>query len=162
MKRPKDKPATQSWLIRTSLGESSVSSYPELIALNREGKLGDGFFYHPVAKFWVRTQAVEHLKVCRTCGYIGSSIDQSQLNGCLAVVLLLLLVVPGIIYIVWGMTTPGKKLCKKCGAVNTMIPVTSPLAFSSEPSQPPSSFCSACGKYHQGKVVFCPHCGTKI
>jgi len=89
------------------------------------------------------------------------------MNGCVAITLLLLLIVPGIIYIVWAGSTASDQICPKCGGVNTMIPTTSPLAAQllDAPTpvavlQSPAGFCSACVKYYPGKASFCPHCGA--
>ena len=95
---PNDTPSTQQWLVRTSAGESSFASFPELLALKREGKIPKGFFYHPVEKAWCKNDEIEYLYVCNKCGYIGYPIEHSHLNGCVAILLLLLFILPGHLY----------------------------------------------------------------
>jgi hypothetical protein len=110
----------------------------------------------------------DHFHVCRVCGYEGTPSTSSKLNGCVAITLLLLLVVPGIIYLVWASSTASDQICPKCGGVNSMIPGSSPLAAQFlRPALPSAAtadevtFCSACGKYSPMKFVHCPHCAAE-
>lgn len=62
--------------------------------------------------------------VCRNCGYIGKPKKMTKGSMLMELVLWLLLLVPGIIYSVWRMTT-RYEACPKCGSAN-MIPTDSP------------------------------------
>jgi len=156
---------TSSWVMRSSTGDRAVASFQEVLEARRDGSFASGKLFHPGAKEWTRADEIENWTVCRNCGYIGTPIEESSLNGCLLIVLLLLLLIPGIIYLVWGATTPKKLKCRQCGSIGTVVPVTAPNAFGTPvavTAQQASSFCSACGKYTQGVVPFCAHCGAKI
>lgn len=66
--------------------------------------------------------------VCTKCGHVGYPEIVSPANGCVAVVLLALLIVPGIIYLAWAASAPKVIYCRKCGGKNTMIPIDSEQA----------------------------------
>src|SRR5205823_1355029 len=100
-------------------------------------------------------------------GYQGTPTTRSRLNGCVAITLLLLLIVPGIIYLVWASSTASDQICPKCGGVNSMIPSSSPVAAQLlRPASPNTSaageafLCATCGKYSPAKFAHCPHCGV--
>jgi hypothetical protein len=167
---------SSTWLLKRGDRKWRMTGLPMLQDWVRNGNvLKDDEVWNPDSQRWCPAKEIPELgrvwaspsHVCRMCGYAGWPIDRSKQNGCLAVALLLLLIVPGIIYLIWSSTTPGDKVCPKCGGVNTMIPAASPSAaqlIEASPqavthSPPDVGFCSSCGKYHQGKTLFCPHCG---
>jgi hypothetical protein len=135
----------------------------------------DAYVFEPGALQWRTAVEIEYLRaffgqhfhVCRVCGYEGTPTIKSKLNGCVAVTLLVLLIVPGIIYLVWATSTASDQICPKCGGVNSMIPASSPVAAQlTRPSSQTTmasgetSFCATCGKYSPGKFAHCPHCGA--
>jgi hypothetical protein len=170
-------PLAKLWLVKRGAQQWQMTGLEMLQDWARIGNIRrDDEIWNPAAEAWLRASDVPELAidlspsaashVCRVCGHAGSPIVRSKANGCVAVTLLLLLLVPGIIYLVWAASTPGDNVCPKCGGVNTMIPNTSPLATQlldgsaqAAPSLPVPELCSACGKYYPGKVAFCPHCG---
>src|SRR6266853_1705948 len=80
--------------------------------------------------------------LCKNCGNQVRPQVRSKINGCFLVVLLLLLIIPGILYLVWA-GTQRVYTCPKCKAQNTMVPLKSPEAqrilASSNPSSQPLS-----------------------
>lgn len=62
--------------------------------------------------------------VCSNCGYVGKPKKMTKGSMLMELVLWLLLLVPGIIYSIWRMTT-RYEACPKCGNVN-MIPTDTP------------------------------------
>ena len=63
--------------------------------------------------------------ICTTCGYIGRPKKVTRGSFWMEVVLWMLLIVPGIIYSVWRLTSK-QKVCPKCGKP-TMIPLDTPM-----------------------------------
>lgn len=63
---------------------------------------------------------------CDNCGSIGKPKTRTKGSFLIEVFMWLLLIVPGIIYSLWRLTS-REKVCPACGAPN-MIPTTSPKA----------------------------------
>jgi len=62
--------------------------------------------------------------VCSNCGYIGKQKTYTKGSFIIELFLWLMLIVPGIIYSLWRLTTKFKA-CPKCRAPN-MIPIDTP------------------------------------
>lgn len=62
--------------------------------------------------------------VCTTCGHHGPTRRETRGSIWLEVVLWLLLIVPGLVYSVWRMTT-RRQVCAACGAT-TLVPADTP------------------------------------
>lgn len=65
---------------------------------------------------------------CMTCGVDAASKTRTRGSIGLEIVLWLCLIVPGLIYSVWRLTT-RRQVCSACGAEN-IIPLDSPAAVS--------------------------------
>ncbi len=63
--------------------------------------------------------------VCTNCGYVGDPIQAVQGSGCVELAFWCLLLVPGIIYSVWRLSSK-QPTCPSCRGANSMIPVDSP------------------------------------
>lgn len=165
------------YIVRIGDAEYRAESVNMLQAWANAGRIPrDAYVFEPIAREW-RTAAEfdffraffgQHFHVCRVCGYEGTPAMQSKLNGCVAITLLVLLIVPGIIYLVWASSMANDQICPKCGGVNSMIPASSPVAAqllrpaaaATSVSVAESTFCSSCGKYSPGHSAYCPHCGA--
>lgn len=168
--------AENEYLVRIGDADYRAESPEVLRSWASTGRIPrDAYIFEPGAMQWRTAGEIEYLRafygqhfhVCRVCGYEGTPVIKSKLNGCVAVTLLVLLIVPGIIYLVWATSTASDQICPKCGGVNSMIPASSPVAAqltrsvaSGAPAGGETSFCTSCGKYSQGKFAHCPHCGT--
>jgi len=62
--------------------------------------------------------------ICSTCGYVGKPKSATSGSFLMELVLWLLLILPGIIYSIWRLTTKHL-VCPKCGNA-TMIPLDTP------------------------------------
>ena len=62
---------------------------------------------------------------CTTCGHVGQSVDRTRGSLVIEIVLWLCLLVPGLLYSLWRLTTRAK-VCASCGAA-TLVPVGSPV-----------------------------------
>ena len=71
------------------------------------------------------TNMAQQQLICSACGHVGK--PKSSVKGSILIEIFLwfLLLVPGIIYSVWRLTT-RHKACAKCGSSN-LIPVDSPV-----------------------------------
>lgn len=67
---------------------------------------------------------IENLFICTSCGYLGESRTITKGNFLIEVILWLFLVVPGLIYTIWRLTSKHSA-CPKCGNPS-MIPVDTP------------------------------------
>lgn len=63
---------------------------------------------------------------CQNCGTIGQPRKRVKGSFGIEIILWLLMILPGVIYSVWRLTTK-ELVCPKCGAPN-MIPADSPKA----------------------------------
>lgn len=64
---------------------------------------------------------------CQHCGFIGQPKTFTKGSFLIEVALWLMLIVPGLIYSLWRVTSGRYKGCPTCGAPN-MIPADSPKA----------------------------------
>ena len=64
--------------------------------------------------------------VCTNCGHVGDTTTATKGHFALEVVLWLCLLVPGIIYSIWRITT-RHEACPACGNTN-LLPRSSPMA----------------------------------
>lgn len=63
--------------------------------------------------------------VCKACGNIGESNTTTSGNILIEIILWLCLIIPGLIYSIWRMTTKHES-CTKCGS-KEVIPADSPI-----------------------------------
>lgn len=63
--------------------------------------------------------------VCTTCGHHGPTVSRTRGSLLLEVVLWIMLIVPGVIYSVWRLTT-RRPACSKCGG-STLVPADTPV-----------------------------------
>lgn len=64
---------------------------------------------------------------CSTCGHQGQPAHQTPGSFAIELVLWLCLMLPGVIYTLWRLTS-GHDVCANCGA-QTLLPVDSPVAL---------------------------------
>ena len=64
-------------------------------------------------------------RICSHCGYLGAPKRVTKGSIIIELILWLCLLIPGIIYSVWRLTT-RYDACPKCGATN-MVPTNSPM-----------------------------------
>lgn len=64
-------------------------------------------------------------RICGNCGYLGAPRRVTKGSIIIELILWLCLLIPGIIYSVWRLTT-RHDACPKCGATN-MLPTDSPM-----------------------------------
>ncbi len=62
--------------------------------------------------------------ICSNCGYTGESMTVTKGSFFIELVLWLALILPGLIYSIWRLTS-RYQACPQCGAAN-MIPLDSP------------------------------------
>lgn len=164
------------YLVRIGDADYRAESAEVLRSWASTGRISrDAYIFEPGAQNWrtaaeidfLRAYFGQHFHICRVCGYEGTPTTRSKLNGCVAITLLILLIVPGIIYLVWATSTASDQICPKCGGVNSMIPSSSPVAAQiMRPESPKVSvareafLCASCGKYSPAKFAHCPHCGV--
>lgn len=63
---------------------------------------------------------------CKTCGHSGPTKTKTPGNLAIEIVLWLLLIIPGVIYSVWRIST-RKPSCTACGSID-LVPPDSPVA----------------------------------
>lgn len=63
--------------------------------------------------------------ICPNCGTVGTPKTVTKGSMLIEIVLWIFLIVPGIIYSIWRLTTRAK-VCRSCGSKN-MIPLNSPM-----------------------------------
>lgn len=63
--------------------------------------------------------------VCTTCGHHGQAVVKTRGSILIEIVLWLLLIVPGLIYSIWRVSSRADA-CASCGAA-TLVPDTSPI-----------------------------------
>jgi hypothetical protein len=112
------------YLVRIGDTDYRAESAEVLRSWASSGRISRGaYIFEPGAQNW-RTAAEidfllaylgQHFHICRVCGYEGTPTTRSKLNGCVAITLLILLIVPGIIYLVWATSTASDQICPKCG-----------------------------------------------
>jgi hypothetical protein len=133
------------WIVKDGDEEYRVSSVADLREAARAGRIVAGtYIYHPFRQHWVYAREIDELvqlfgtpaavvphiprgqMVCTNCGFVGNPRMTVQGSGCVELTLWLLLILPGLIYSVWRLSSkrPG---CPKCGAPS-MIPADSPRA----------------------------------
>ena len=61
---------------------------------------------------------------CESCGYVGSAKVKNRVNGFIAIILLLFFIIPGVIYILWGLNATFN-ICPKCNN-DKVIPTNTP------------------------------------
>lgn len=66
-------------------------------------------------------------KFCTTCGHEGGTETKTRGHIAIEIILWLLLIVPGLIYSVWRMSS-RHQVCASCGAA-TLVPPDSPVAL---------------------------------
>lgn len=64
---------------------------------------------------------------CTSCGSQGEGRTRTRGSFLIEIVLWLCLIVPGLIYSIWRMTTKAR-VCEACGA-STLVPADSPMAM---------------------------------
>ena len=62
--------------------------------------------------------------ICTYCGYVGKPKRKTRGNFFIELILWLVLIVPGVIYSIWRLST-RYYVCPKCGS-ETMIPLDTP------------------------------------
>lgn len=70
-------------------------------------------------------------KYCTKCGHVGAPAwkeEPRRISWSLAIVLLLLFVIPGMFYLLFGGTIIEYPICVACHARHTLIPMGSPVA----------------------------------
>lgn len=108
---------------------------------------------------------------CNNCGTVGSPRTRTKGSFLIEVFLWLMLIVPGIIYSLWRLTTK-EKVCPGCGAPN-MLPLDSPKARAALAQLPAGAArpqatlgrhygCPACGKTVREGEASCRHCGQAL
>lgn len=109
---------------------------------------------------------------CNNCGTVAAPTTRTKGSFITEVFLWLMLIVPGIIYSLWRLTSK-EKVCPKCGAPN-MLPLDSPKAQSAIAQSPqltaaaqasgkgPAYGCPACGKTVRRGDAACRHCGCTL
>lgn len=65
--------------------------------------------------------------ICSNCGTIGKPKTVTKGSIWIEIILWLFLIIPGIIYSIWRLTTRAK-VCPSCGA-EKMIPLDSPMGI---------------------------------
>lgn len=63
--------------------------------------------------------------VCTVCYKAISPISEGAGSGCVALLLWMFFVIPGLIYTVWMLTRPSKLKCPYCGSY-AVVPINSP------------------------------------
>lgn len=63
--------------------------------------------------------------VCSNCGTIGEPVTVTKGSFIVELFLWICLIVPGILYSLWRLTTRGKA-CRSCGS-NNLVPLNSPV-----------------------------------
>lgn len=63
--------------------------------------------------------------VCKSCGHVGEGKTATSGSVWIEIVLWLCLIVPGVIYTIWRLTTRGNA-CELCGS-RDLIPAESPI-----------------------------------
>ncbi len=64
-------------------------------------------------------------KVCKSCGFVGKPKTYTKGSIFIEIILWLFLIVPGLVYTIWRLTT-REKVCPKCGS-RDIIPLDSPV-----------------------------------
>lgn len=81
------------------------------------------------------------VRVCAVCGHHGPTVRRTRGSMGVEVLAWLLLLIPGVIYSLWRLTT-RQVVCSECGS-EQVIPVTSPagrrLVQDAQASRPPAS-----------------------
>jgi hypothetical protein len=78
--------------------------------------------------FWILLRGLMPRRpvFCPACGASGRPVKKARGSLAVEIMLWLLLIVPGLVYSVWRMTT-YRRVCATCGS-DAVIPVDSPLA----------------------------------
>lgn len=133
------------WIFKRGDDEIRVASVADLREAARAKRLVPGtYVFHPFRQEWVYAREIEELAaifapvaplpqlrpgdmVCTNCGYVGRPKMTVQGSGCVELALWLLLIIPGLIYSVWRLSSK-RPACPNCSAPNSMIPGESPRA----------------------------------
>lgn len=102
---------------------------------------------------------------CQNCGTVGVQRTYTKGSFGVEVLLWLLMILPGLIYSLWRLTTryPG---CPQCGAAN-MIPIDSPkaqAAFATNPQLAAQAHKPVIegSQFKAGTAVGCPQCAKTV
>lgn len=143
------------WIFKLGEEEIRVASVADLREAARAKRIVPGtYVFHPFRQEWVYAREIEELgaifapvapssqlragdMICINCGHVGRPKTTVQGSGCVELVLWLLLIIPGVIYSVWRLSSK-EPTCPKCGGRNSMIPANSPRARELLTSRPPT------------------------
>lgn len=64
--------------------------------------------------------------ICTQCRSVALPRGRGRGSVVVAIALWFLFILPGLIYTLWMMDSGGDKLCPRCGAKNSMIPLSTP------------------------------------